>query len=91
MAVDFVEKKKKQRYLVFVVIGILAVSAVILWFGYFRTPKEEVSQEPVFIVKKNIRINFGLLESPLMKALVLFEKTPDYEGDLGRENPFSQP
>jgi len=86
MAVDFVEKKKKQKYLLFIVLGLLAITAVILWFGYFNQEPEQ--PEEVYIVKKNVKINYEILDNPILKELVSFQKTPDYDGVLGKSNPF---
>jgi len=37
---------------------------------------------------KKIEIDFETLKSPDLEELQLFEKTPPYEGEIGRENPF---
>jgi len=88
MAVNFVEKKRKQQYLLFAVLGVLAVAFVILWFGYFNKPVQAPPPEEIVISKKTIVINYDILENPVLKALVPFVETPLYEGDLGKENPF---
>lgn len=88
MAVDFVEKKKKQKYLLFFGLGLVAVTAVILYFGYFNAGEELSVPDTTIIAKKNIKIKYEVLENPLIKDLLPFESAPLYEGDLGRENPF---
>lgn len=91
MAVDFVQKNRKQKYLLFIVVGLAVVTFIILWFGYFNKAEELPGQESVYIIKKNIRIEYETLESPLLKELSPFESAPLYEGDMGRENPFIKP
>lgn len=91
MAVDFVEKKKKQKYLILIILGILVVTGLVLWFGYFREPAEISLEQEVFITKKNIKIRYETLEDPLLDILTPFQTTPPYEGELGRENPFIPP
>ena len=91
MAVDFIEKKKKQKSLVFVIVGIGLVALVILWFGYFNKSETSDEAKEVFVAKKNIRIRYEVLENPILDILDPFEGTPDYEGDLGRDNPFLPP
>lgn len=88
MAVDFKEKRKKQKYLIFIGAGILIVMGIILYFGYFKKSKEATVSGPAFIPKKKIEINYKILESPILKELEPFPETPDYEGEIGRENPF---
>lgn len=88
MAVNFTEKKRKQQYMLYVALGIIAVTLVILWFGYFRKPIEAPSPEDIIINKKNIVIDYSVLENPLLEVLVPFQETPLYEGILGKDNPF---
>lgn len=90
MAVNFIEKKKKQQYMLFAALGILAVTLVILWFGYFNKPVQAPSPEEVIISREDISINYGVLENPILKALIIFTQTPLYEGELGKDNPFLQ-
>jgi len=91
MAVDFIQKNKKQKYLLFIVLGLAVVTFIILWFGYFNKEEELPTVEGVYIEKKNTKINYELLENPLLKELVPFESAPSYDGNLGRENPFVKP
>jgi len=92
MPVDFIEKKKKQKYLIFVIGGIILVTLIVLWLGYSnRATDGTVEEEETFIVRKNIRIRYEVLENPILDVLNPFEKTPDYEGILGRDNPFLPP
>lgn len=88
MAVDFVQKNKKQKYLFITVIVLAVVTFVILWFGYFNKAEELPNVESIYINKKNIKIRYEILESPILKELAPFESAPPYEGELGRENPF---
>ena len=88
MAVDFREKRKKQQYLVLVVLGVLIVSGAVLYFGYFRSPKEAVVSGPAFVPRKDIKINYEILESPILNLLDNFPETPEFEGELGKDNPF---
>ena len=91
MAVDFIQKNRKQKYLLFIVLGLAVVTFIILWFGYFNKEEELPTVEGVYIEKKNVKINYELLENPLLKELVPFESAPSYDGNLGRENPFVKP
>ena len=87
MAVNFREQKKKQKYLLGLVGLILLTVAGVLYFGFFREESEVVEIIPVSLVKE-IKVDYSVLENPFFEKVKSFEKIPDYEGDVGRENPF---
>ena len=87
MAVNFREKRKKQKYLILVVAGILAVTGIVLYFGY-KKPEKAVVPGPIFTPSRKIEINYEILESPVLDKLEPFPETPSYEGELGKNNPF---
>lgn len=88
MPVNFIQQKKKQKKMLLIVIGVIIITALILWLGYFREPKESVSETPEISSIRRIRVNFEVLKSPFLKGFDLFEKIPPFEGELGQENPF---
>jgi len=86
MAVNFIEQKKRQKYLILVFLIIIVITGVVLWFGYFKKEKP-VSLSPKTPFRE-IRIDFDILESPFLKEMQPFERIPFFEGEEGRENPF---
>jgi len=87
MAITFIKKRKKQKYLVLIVLGVVVVSLIILWRGYFK--KEAPLPTPaVSGPHREIKVDFGILENPFLKEIQPFEKIPPFEGETGRENPF---
>lgn len=91
MAIKFVEAKKRQKYLILVFVAVALISAVVLWQGYFKK-EEPVSPTPGFFFKE-VKIDFGVLESPVLKELQSFEEISlegllPLETNIGRENPF---
>lgn len=86
MAVKFIREKKKQKYLILVLSIVVLVTSVILWQGFFKKEKP-VSPTPGLSFRE-IRINFDMLESPLLKELQPFEGIPSFVEERGRENPF---
>jgi len=89
MAITFLEKRKRLQYL-FPILGVLILITVfVLWKGFFVKERPELIEEVIkpSLVKK-IEIDFETLKSPELEELQLFEKTPPYEGEIGRENPF---
>lgn len=88
MSVNFFQQRKRQKFLAPIVLIVIGLTFLILWFGYFK--KGEVSTEvgtstPVL---QEIKINFEVLENPLLKELQPFGEIIPYEGPIGRENPF---
>lgn len=91
MAITFLQEKKKQKYLIYVLIMVFFAIFLTIWFGYFRKPPiipEEIAPTETAKSWQKIEINFKILEDPLFQDLKAFEKIPAFEGEVGRENPF---
>jgi hypothetical protein len=79
-------QRKKEKILIMAMLGIVLfgglVIAVILTKDNFVAPVVQVErpQEP--------QINWGVLEGEEMKQLQSFPEVPDYQGPVGRDNPF---
>lgn len=87
MAITFLEKRKRLRYLFPILAIIVLITAIVIWRGFF------VKEKPVLppIEKapaKKIEINFETLKNPLLQELQTFEEIPPFEEEVGRENPF---
>jgi len=88
MAILFLEKTKKQRYLLIVFLIVILIFALIIWRGFFvkEKPPEKVIPKPV----KKIEIDFETLKNPILENFEPVEKIiplgPEIE--IGRENPF---
>lgn len=87
-----IEEKKKKRRLVYLLIIVFVATVFVLWYGFFRN-RGGITQETELLlpqfVEKQIEINLKTLENPLLKELVLFEKIAVFDGQFGRENPFT--
>ena len=90
MPVNFVEKKKREKYILLATAVLFLAAAVILWFGYFNNPEGVKIQvyEPVYYPEDAIVIDFKIFENQLFKELLPFISIPPYEGELGKANPF---
>lgn len=86
MAITFQEQIKKQRNFIFIFVILISIITLILWWG-FRT-EEEPSEILILKRLKKIEINLEVFQNPLLQQMRLIDKTPAFEGDLGRENPF---
>jgi len=100
MAIVFTQQKKNQRILIFVFFAILLITAIIVWQGFFNK-EEELSGENVVLSQEEIKIDFNVLKSPLLKELQSFSEIEPLKGSTttvkgkiettgkkGRENPF---
>lgn len=88
MAVSFIQQKKRQKKMLLIVGLIAVITLLVLWFGYFREPKEPVPEVSVVAPVREIKINFEVLKNPFLKESQIFEQIPPFEGEIGRENPF---
>ena len=102
MAIVFTQQKKNQRILIFVFAATLLITAIVVWQGFFnKGGTEELSGGNVVLSQEEIKIDFNVLKSPLLKELQSFseieplkESTTTVKGKIeitgkkGRENPF---
>jgi len=104
MAIVFTQQRKKQKTLVFVLIGAILITALIIWQGVLKqekAPGEFKAGENNISSQEEIKINFNVLKNPLLKELQAFpeieplkESTTTVKGKIeavgkkGRENPF---
>lgn len=85
MVLPFLETRKKQKYLSWVLLIIILIGA--LWFGknYLVKPLPPPLPSPK---EKKVEINLEILNSPILQELQPFEEISPFEGETGRENPF---
>lgn len=85
MAIAFTQEKRKQRYLFLILSAVILVTAIVLWQGFFKKTK------PVAVVvspRREVKINFEVLENQSLKKLQAFTPITPFSGTVGRENPF---
>ncbi|PIP23797.1 MAG: hypothetical protein COX90_02000 [Candidatus Nealsonbacteria bacterium CG_4_10_14_0_2_um_filter_38_17] len=94
MQQDFLQQRKKQRYLVLVFAGAIFVILLLIWSNFFNKPSSEptLPSPGVVIVPKEIKINTDILKDPRLGELQPYEEiAPFTETDtekIGRKNPF---
>ncbi len=85
MAIVFRQSRKKQKYLIFVLIFMVFL---FLFLRFFLLKSKPEKVEEIIIMKTPlIEIDFSVLESPTLERLEIFEEIPALE-EFGRENPF---
>jgi len=88
MPILFLEKIKRQKYLIIVFLIVILITAFVLWKGFFV--KEKPPEEVISKLVKTIEIDFETLKSPILENFEPLEKIPPLgpEIEIGRENPF---
>lgn len=92
LAITFLEKRKKQRYLILVFALVIIVALLVFWFG-FLTKLEQLFSSPETAVpsRKKIEISWDVLRDSRLESLEKFEEISPLQqegGGAGRENPF---
>jgi len=93
MAIVFLQKEKKQRNLIIVFAAVILISLLVLWLGVFSEEEPEVEEIPLF-PKREIKIDFGVLENPKLENFRPFSEIESFKEStttgqiIGRENPF---
>ncbi len=88
MAIAFIQKRKKQTYLIIALVIIVLVITVVLRQGFLKEKKLIVIPGPLVPEYPKIEINFGVLEKPELIEFIPFEEIFPFEEEVGRENPF---
>ncbi len=86
MAIIFQEQIKKQKNLIFIFFALIVIIAIIVWKGYYAD--ESLESNLILKQPKKIKVNLEIFEDPLLELFKPIEKIPEFEGEVGRENPF---
>lgn len=85
MPITLFQTRKRQRYLILVLIAIIPVIFLVLWYGFFIKEKAFL---PESLELKRIEIGWEVLKDPRLEALQSFEEIVPFGEEVGRENPF---
>lgn len=90
MVITFVERKRKLKYLLPVLVITILITVFVWWRGFFAGKRLPAILPPteVEIPTKKIELNFEIFKNPFLEELQLPEPIPPFEGKAGRENPF---
>ena len=93
MAINFQQseiKKAKFPWTTVLLVILLLLSGAAAWFLIFKNSQQEEAQNSAAMSKswKKIEVNFNLLTDQVFTNLQSFQKVPDFNGKIGRENPF---
>ena len=91
MAITFIEKRKRSRYLIFVFLAILVAIIIIAFWPNISSYLFEIESgilPPLEITKEKIEIDFEVFNHPLLEKIQLFPEIEPFTEEVGRENPF---
>ena len=69
MAITFVQQKKRQQILIFIVVGVAIVTLFVLWFGFFVSAPKEASSSFFLPAPRETSVDFTIFESPVFQEL----------------------
>ena len=87
MAITFLQAKKRQRYLIFILVFMIFAILIIVLQGFLRKSQPS-AVAPTSPEPKKIIINWPVLQAPQLEELQVFETIAPLEGEAGRKNPF---
>jgi len=100
MASTFLEKRKRQKLLLFVALGIVLVAILILYFAFWKKPAPSETAPPTSAPSagvsavseerlKQINLDFEFLNEKILSFLKIYGDIPVEKGETGRDNPFN--
>ncbi|MBU0546905.1 hypothetical protein KKA72_01580 [Patescibacteria group bacterium] len=93
MAITFLEKRKKQQYMIPFLILVLLLTFSVIWYGILRPQQPSAinmssMEEGLPSVLGKVEIDFNFLKNFTSSKFQLLETIPTFEKEAGRENPF---
>lgn len=97
MAITFLQQKRTQKTLTFILVLVVLVTAIVIWWGFFKKEKGLLPEEAIILPQKEVKIDFEILKNKALEELQPFSRiepfqetllTEGEEEKLGRENPF---
>lgn len=89
MAITFIKERKKQKYLVWIFVVVIAGILAVFLFGSLRDKNIfQAFKPPALQPLPDITISFDFLKSEALKTLKPFEEIAPLREASGRQNPF---
>jgi len=89
MAIVFQKQLKRQRTLIILFFVVLAVGGLVLWWN----SREEETEKRIISLQRHrfqrIEIDLEVFKNPFLKESKPMGRIPEFEGSVGRENPFT--
>jgi len=92
MAITFIQQKRRQRYMILILAGVVFLALIFLWQVILK-PKPiyapATSSPLISKMSKKIEINLDIFKNSAFQALESFEEIAFPKEKIGRENPFT--
>jgi len=93
MAITFLEQRKRQQYMIPLLVLMLLITFFVIWYGVLKPQQPAVvtfyiPEETLPSALKKVEIDFNFLKNITSDRFQLFETIPTFEKEAGRENPF---
>lgn len=88
MAITFLEKRKRLRYLFPVLAAVVLITTLVIWRGFLAKEKPQTTPATFGQPVKKIEIDLKTLKNPLLDEFQPFEKIEPSKEKIGRQNPF---
>jgi hypothetical protein len=90
MPISFLEQEKKNRFLLPVLGGIVLITLIIIWVGFFKKPSALplLPSGAITSPVQRINIDWETLKNPILGTLEPFWEILPLKSASGRKNPF---
>ncbi len=90
MAIVFKQQIRRQRNLILILAAVALIGGFVFWWNSNLQQGLPEDQQLTAVRFRKIEIDFEVLDSSLLNTLNPMQKIPQFEGDIGKENPFSE-
>lgn len=84
----FTQQNKRNQILILLFFGVLFVTSVVLWQGFFKKGAVVLVPLPEALAQKKIEIRFDVLKGKELEELQIKPVSFPLPEKIGRENPF---
>lgn len=97
MAITFLEQRKRQQYMIPLLVLVIVITALVVWFGILKPQQPSQSVPTDYIpspeeglpsILRKVDVNFNFLQNFTPKDFQFSEPVSGVDQEIGRENPF---
>jgi hypothetical protein len=90
MAITLIQEKKRQRFLLYILIGALGIGSLFFAVQSLQKRLAVSPLTPVLLTEREIEINYEILESKIFEELLILKPIIEVPPVVGRDNPFEK-